>query len=38
MTTKEIIRELSSFFQKDSKVKKDYRAFVGNAKRLMETP
>ena len=41
MTIKEIIHELASFFQffqKEIKVKKDYRAFVGNVKRLMETP
>lgn len=38
MTSKEIIQELTSFFQKAHKVKKDYRSFIGNTKRLMETP
>jgi len=38
MTSKEILQELASFFQKTTKIKKDYRAFVGNTKRLLESP
>jgi len=38
MTSKEIIHELASFFQNSNKIKKDYLAFIGNTKRLMETP
>jgi hypothetical protein len=37
MTSKEILQELASFFQKTTKIKKDYRAFVGNTRRLAET-
>lgn len=36
--TSKIIQELASFFQKTTKIKKDYRAFVGNTKRLLESP
>jgi len=38
MTSKEILQELASFFQKTTKIKKDYRSFIGNTKRLMESP
>jgi len=38
MTSKEILQELASFFQKTHKIKKDYRSFIGNTKRLMESP
>jgi len=38
MTNQEILQELASFFHKTTKIKKDYRAFVGNTKRLMESP
>ena len=38
MTNKEIIQELATFFHKTTKIKKDYRAFIGNTKRLTKSP
>jgi transposase len=34
----EILQEIQTFLQKESKQKKDYRTFVGNLKRLKDTP
>ena len=38
MTSQEILQELTSFFHKTTKIKKDYRSFIGNIKRLLESP